>query len=465
MRRFGRLLAACAAGLLLSTAAATAAEWAPPLAFPIRADAATRSLVAADGQKVLVVGEAAWSLIVQLNQAEVQQYLDDRRNRGFNTVLVNLIEHKFAAAPPANAYGEVPFLTAGDFSTPNPDYFAHAEWVVEQAYLRGMLVLLAPMYLGYQGGDQGWYQELKANGQAKALAYGRYVGQRFARFPNLLWVQGGDMPPSDVLAEIEAVVSGIREGNGVIVHTAHSERGNSSLDDYNRPWLGLNSGYTTCEGAQAKARAEWQRTPAMPYLHIEGIYENEGASEACLLGQVYYSMLGGARGHVFGNRPMWLFDAGWQAALGSRGAQLMQHAAALLYAREGASLVPDLAGSIVVTGAGTPGSADYAAAAKSASGRTVIVYIPRGRTIEVNTALAPGPQYRAWWYNPRNGLSQDLGLAASGPVRAFGTPSRQPWVLVLEADTTFAPPDPPAEAVSRYNDPTKEHPYTTSAAE
>ena len=108
------------------------------------------------------------------------QYLDDRRARGFNTVLVNLIEHQFANSPPANRYGQQPFLTPGNFSTPNDAYFAHAEWVVDQAAQRGMLVLLAPVYLGYGGGNEGWYQELKANGTTKCRQYGRYVGQRFA---------------------------------------------------------------------------------------------------------------------------------------------------------------------------------------------------------------------------------------------------------------------------------------------
>ncbi len=64
----------------------------------------------------------------------------DRHARGFNTVLVNLIEHKFATNPPRNAYDDVPFLTPGDFSTPNESYFAHADYVIAQAEQRGMLV-------------------------------------------------------------------------------------------------------------------------------------------------------------------------------------------------------------------------------------------------------------------------------------------------------------------------------------
>ena len=42
---------------------------------------------------------------------QADQYLDDRASRGFNTLLVNLIENRFASNPPRNAYGDAPFLS------------------------------------------------------------------------------------------------------------------------------------------------------------------------------------------------------------------------------------------------------------------------------------------------------------------------------------------------------------------
>ena len=64
------------------------------------------------------LGNAAWSLIAQLTREEVDLYLDDRRARDFNTILVSLIEAKFATNAPANAYGEPPFLTPGTMARP-----------------------------------------------------------------------------------------------------------------------------------------------------------------------------------------------------------------------------------------------------------------------------------------------------------------------------------------------------------
>jgi hypothetical protein len=72
-------------------------------------------------------------LIVQLTREEVDQYLEDRRQKGVNTVLVNLIEHEFADNPPRNRYGQGPFNVAGDFGTPNESYFQHVDYVIAEA--------------------------------------------------------------------------------------------------------------------------------------------------------------------------------------------------------------------------------------------------------------------------------------------------------------------------------------------
>jgi len=137
---------------------------AAPADFPLKVSANRRYLVNRNGLPVLVQGEAAWSLITGVTKQEAERYLDDRRRKGFNAIIVNLIEHKFQG--PVNREGEGPFTTPGDFATPNEKYFAHADWVLRQAADRGMAVFLFPAYLGYKGLDEGWYQEVLLNGTA-----------------------------------------------------------------------------------------------------------------------------------------------------------------------------------------------------------------------------------------------------------------------------------------------------------
>lgn len=77
--------------------------------FPLKAAANGRFLVDQKDEPFLVVGDTAWSLIVQLGDDDVDRYLEDRQKRGFNSIIVNLIEHKFCTAPPKTRAGLTPF--------------------------------------------------------------------------------------------------------------------------------------------------------------------------------------------------------------------------------------------------------------------------------------------------------------------------------------------------------------------
>src|SRR5919198_3082123 len=94
-----------------------------PARFPLTISADRRRLVDADGVPFLVQGDAAWSLIANLTLDDAIRYLDDRRAKGFNTVLVNLIEHLFSKDPPRDLAGREPFSTPGNLGTPNDAYF------------------------------------------------------------------------------------------------------------------------------------------------------------------------------------------------------------------------------------------------------------------------------------------------------------------------------------------------------
>ena len=117
--------------------------------FPLSVSPDRRRLLDPTGRPVLLQGDAAWSLIANTTIDEATRYLDERRALGFNTIMVSVIEYLFSADPPRNLAGAEPFLTPGDFRTPNPAYMDHVERVLQLIADRGFLVLLAPAYLGY----------------------------------------------------------------------------------------------------------------------------------------------------------------------------------------------------------------------------------------------------------------------------------------------------------------------------
>ncbi len=122
--------------------------------YPVKVGPDHRHLVDQNGGPFLVQGDAGWSLISGLTKEEAEKYLEARCRLHFNSIIVNLIEHKFRG--PVNRYGEPPFTTPGDFSTPNEKYFEHADWVIRKAQEKGLQVFLAPIYLGYIGTEEGW---------------------------------------------------------------------------------------------------------------------------------------------------------------------------------------------------------------------------------------------------------------------------------------------------------------------
>ncbi len=109
---------------------------------------------------------------MRLTREEVVLYLDNRQAKGFNALVVMLVVATGVHGTSSNAYGEPPFLKPGDFATPNEAYFAHVDWVLQQADARGFTVFLAPAYLGYQCSERGWCREMKRNGVTRMREWG-----------------------------------------------------------------------------------------------------------------------------------------------------------------------------------------------------------------------------------------------------------------------------------------------------
>ena len=398
--------------------------------YPVRIAENHRHLVDRNGKPYLIQGDAPWSLIVGLTTEEAAQYLDVRKRQGFNSIIVNLIEHKFRG--PVNRYGDGPFTTPADFSTPNEKYFEHADQIIRMAGDRGMQVFLAPIYLGYIGTDEGWIEEALANGPEKCRGWGRYVGKRYRDFDNLVWLIGGDRNPEKAHEDINAIVAGIKEFDDRHVFTAHCHPENSAVDQYGKDgWLELNATYTY-NIVHRMLLADYNRKPVLPFFLEESTYEGEhNASAVQVRRQAYWAVLCGATGQFMGNRPMWLFDPGWQEALNSTGAQDMARWGDLFGSRPWYELVPDEKHEVVVDGLGEFRGLDYLAAARSNDGSLVMAYMPTARTITVDMSKMAGPA-KASWFNPRMANWVEAGRYPSTGKKPFTPPGDGDWVLLLE---------------------------------
>lgn len=406
--------------------------------FPLQNVSGKRYLIDASGRPFMFQGDAAWSLLVRLSREQAVDYLDDRQKRGFNTVLVNLIEHEFADEPPKNRYGESPFRTAGNFGLPSEPYFSHCDFVIRKAAERGILVILAPAYMGFGGGSQGWYREMQNNGPDKLRAFGQYVARRFRQHANILWLHGGDFdPPERTL--LLALVGGIRNEDMTSLHTFHGARGTSSTDflGTSEAWLTVNTIYSDATNVVNKAFREYSRSQK-PFFLVEGRYEGDnGADGRTVRMQAYQTLLSGGCGHVMGNGEIWQFRRGWERALASEGASTIGYLRSLLEIHAWTKLVPDPEKSFL-TGEIRDG-ADRTAAALAADGTFGIIYSPSPRNLSVNLSRMAGHRITARWYDPSSGrfLEASGSPFPASASRVFvqerkNASGHGDWVLLLQ---------------------------------
>ncbi len=426
--------------------------------FPVRVGPTKRYLVDADDDPVLIQGDAAWSLLTAANREDVVVYLDDCSAKGFNAIIVNLLEQYFAPDPPRDLYGEAPFLTVGDFSTPNEAYFANADWVIGEAARRGILVFLCVTYLGHRSphgyGDrygferpEGWYEEVLANGIDGCRAFGRYIGRRFASFNNVVWMMGGDRAPGEALPHTRAMVEGIQSEDDRHLFCAHVQpEGTSSTEYPDDPWLDINFTYSYQVLHFALLR-DYLRQPALPNLMVEATYEcDHNASSLQIRRQAYWSLLCGASGQFMGTLGLFDFADGWQSLLSLPGRAAQAHLNAAFADQPWWDLVPDLSHGheytrwqdssiepFITSGLGELRGNDFCSAARTPDGSLAMVYMPNGRRLGVDLSQMAGPLVVATWFDPRDGARSPAGLWRVDREATLTPPSQEDWLLVLES--------------------------------
>lgn len=401
--------------------------------FPLKVGPTHRYLVDQNNIPFLIHGDTPWSLIVELSEPDAELYLENRRQKGFNSIIVNLIEHKFASNPPNNRAGDPPFLTPGDFSTPNEKYFAHADWIIRKAADKGIQIFLAPCYLGYMGTAEGFYEEVKAVGPEKCRAYGRYVGSRYRNFDNLIWLIGGDLNPADVMPQVLEMAEGIRETDTRHLFTAHVAPESAPADVFDgETWLSVNNTYTYKLVHDLLYR-DFNRAPAMPFFLIESTYEGEhNASAVQIRRQAYWAILCGGCGQFIGNLPIWPFRQGWREAMDGRGSRDMVHLKSLFLSRRWHELIPDQRHETVTAGLGEFNGLDYLAAAVTSDGSTLIAYLPTEREVTVDISKISGTRVKVWWFDPGTGCARPAGDFENRGLRIFKPPLEGDWVLVID---------------------------------
>jgi hypothetical protein len=435
----------------LSSASPAATSAAAKPAYPLKASANNRYLVDQDNVPFLMVGDSPQALIGSLSQAQAATFIANRLKYGINALWINLLcNDSIGCNSDGTTFdGIAPFTVPGDISTPNPVYFQRAEDMIRLAATYGMTVILDPIE------TVGWLNTLRANGVARAFAYGQYLGDRYKDFPNIIWMHGNDFQswrnPTDT-GLVQAVALGIKSADPNHLHTVELNFLTSgSLDDPSwAPIVGLSAAYTYYP-TYAQVLKEYNRPKFKPVFMVEANYEFEhnpgtdGGSTQNLRRQAYWTMLSGVTGQLYGSFYSWRFPREWQTHLDTPGISQFSYMSQLFGTRNWHDLIPDQAHAIVTEGRGkfsTIGSIatnTYVTAARTSDGSLVMAYMPTVRTITVDMSKLAGIT-TARWFDPANDtyIAIDGSPFANAGGRQF-TPAGNnsagdgDWVLVLEA--------------------------------
>jgi hypothetical protein len=447
--------------------------------YPLKSSTNHRYLVDQNNVPFLMVGDAPQTLVANLSVAETEKYLSNRRGYGINTLWINLLcNFSDGCNKKAETFdGVAPFTVFGDLASPNPAYFQRADEIIKLAAKYGMLVLLDPIE------TSSWLDTLRTNGPAKAFAYGRWLGNRYKDYQNIIWMHGNDFQswnsaPDDAL--VQAVARGIRSADPNHIHTIELNYHTSgSLDDPAwAPLIELDAAYTYFP-TYAQVLKEYNRPKFKPVFLIEGNYELEhlsavdGGSTQNLRKQEYWTMLSGATGQVYGNYYTWRLSKGWESNIDTAGVNHLCHMAELFLPRRWYDLLPDQSHNVLVGGYGefseTVGKLSvrleqypsfvtqisarvrksfgwgsietnaYAAAAGTSDGSLVMAYIPSARTVTIDMSRLAGPTM-VRWYDPTSGSYAEVVGSPFTNVgkKEFTTPGRNndgdsDWVLLLDA--------------------------------
>ena len=437
----------------------------PAPVYPLKVSANGRYLVDQKDTPFLIVGDVPQTLVARVSTADAAKYFDDRQAHGFNSLWINVLDagpYYHESSYDGSTYDGIrPFtghISGGtdtahyDLSKPNEAYFTRVDKMVTLAAEHGITVFLDPIETGQ------WVPTLRNNGPAAAYAYGQYLGNRYRRFDNIIWLNGNDFNTWKDAGDdevVRAVAMGIKSADPRHLQTIelNVETSSSSDDPTWAPIISLNGTYTYSP-TYFQMWHSYNHTPIVPTFLLEAHYDlmdyghpYDYGTPAVLRRQEYWTLLSGGKGQLYGNGYTCEFMPGWKFYVDTVGVTQLEIWHKFFSALPWPDLVPDEDHAVLTAGLGTLGAmqtrvskSDYATAAKTPDGSYVIAYMPTARTITINMASLKAPA-KAKWFDPTNGR---YAAIAGSPLPNQGTRQFTPpgnnhddgerdWVLLLDA--------------------------------
>lgn len=399
-----------------------------------------RYLVDASDRPFFILGDTPW--FVQYHRIEdVRRILDDRQKLGFNTLFLELLDD--TRMPSKDGYSNVAFDPETDITRPVEAYWKYAEAVLDEVTQRGFFIILSELWYGY---GKGLY--LHHVTPEKAKIYGDFIGRRFARFRNLMWMHAGDHNPDARLAECtRTLAKHIHAAAPHQLHTVHNAPENaSSFFHHDDPWLSVDLCYTY-GASHLHVLPEYQRQPPIhPVILGETGYEDEPNdifrlpdakkdelwTPYRIRRNAWWAVTSGAVGYCAGSR-LWRWEKNWKEVLHARSTLEAPNILKLMKQTGWWKLVPDVRHEFVIAGYGDAKKADYVTAALAPDGSCGLGYLPTAQPVIIDSAKL-GSSVTAFWFDPTSATQQPARGRDVAKGKEFTPPGRNgagetDWVL------------------------------------
>jgi hypothetical protein len=421
-----------------------------------------RFLITASGKPFFWLGDTAWEFFHRLNRNDAEDYLKNRQEKGF-TVIQAVVLAEIDGVNSPNSNGDRPLID-NDPSKPNEAYFNYVDELIKLAGKYNLYIGLLPTW-----GDKVthlWGAGPVVFTPENARIYGKFLGNRYKNYKNILWILGGDRPAitsdHDYRPVWREMALGIDEGTGIrTFKTYHPMGGNSSsawLQD--ESWLDMHMMQSGHGGGHdvptwEMISSDYQLSPTRPVLDGEPNYEDHPVSpwpkwdpqngyfnDYDVRKQLYRSVFAGGCGVTYGHHSIWqfitpqrepithpmIFD--WKEALDRPGVNQLKYLRQLMESRPFLERIPDQ--SILAEDQGE--GAEHIQATRDIEGSYAFIYTPTNKPLSINLKKLGGTELHSWWYDPTNGQSIEIGYDSVKQVKTFHPPKRnRDWVLVLDA--------------------------------
>lgn len=414
-----------------------------------------------NGTPFFWLGETAWLLPSRSNQDEVNYFMYETQQNGYNVLQISILHN----IPAMNVYGHEALPDGYNFKDIDKkgqyNYWKHIDYIVEQAEKRGIYVGIVCVW--------GTPVSQKLMTVADAKKYGTFLVERYKKYPNIIWIIGGDIR-GDVQTEVwQALAKSIRSQDTEHLMTFHPRGRTISTTWFNNEdWLDFNmyqSGHrrygqrfgdgdypieeNTEEDNWRFVERSLAVSPIKPVLDGEPSYENiphglHNTSERYWQAEdvrryAYWSVFAGSFGHTYGNnstmqmmRPGYLASYGakvpWWDSLHDPGCKQMKYLKDLILAFPFFDRIPDQ--SII---ADTNGK-QYERVIATRGTDYMLIYNYTNRLVKIDMNKISGTKKKAWWYSPTDGHTEFIGEFDNGKkefINDTGYRAGNDWVLIV----------------------------------